>query len=151
MAAAFALAGPGEAAAESLGDLYPDATSAEALWGVELRPARPAQGQPLTITIDFARQAMQALLSPGTEWIRLPSQQPHELGDQVTFALAAHTEPASATAVNGVPAVTVDGGMVTILTSRPADGKAIWSAVELPRAYTPVPYGILPRRGRRGS
>jgi predicted lipoprotein with Yx(FWY)xxD motif len=64
------------------------------------------------------------------------------------FAATAHTEAASATAVNGIPAVTVDAGVMTVLTYAPADERATWSAVELPRANTWVPYATLPRRGR---
>jgi hypothetical protein len=151
IAAALAVAGPPEAVAESLADLRVGLTVEEPLRGVDLQPRRPTSWRPLTITVDDTRQAMPMLLTPAAEWIRLPSKQPHELGDQVMFAATAHTEPASATAVNGIAAVTVDAGVGTVLAYAPGDERATWSAVELPRANTPVPYAMLPRRGRRGS
>lgn len=154
VAAAFTIAAPGEAAVESLGGLHPDSAIEEPLWGVELRPAHPTLWQPLTITVDDTRQAMPALLVPGTQRVKIPAGPPLNVSEEVAFESTAHTQAASATAVFGIPAVTVATPVPTAVVPVPS-----WPSAERhPRLSTDRPYifkvfphAALARRGWRGQ
>ncbi len=146
-------AGSAGAAVESLGDLRPEPTVAESLWGIELPSVHPTSWWPLTVTANDIWEAMPALLRPGTQWWMRPLEHPHGLSDEIAFTSTAHTRAASGTSFNDIPPVSVSVGWgmsVPSIASWPSLGEAGWSG-KRPQARAPMPHAVLPRRGRRGQ